>query len=273
MSFVYHVGSLETANMEPLAKHLSNRATGVLGTGLYVYLNKPDINSNDENIVNVFTYPWKKPVVIQSFNELRTISIISETVNNILRKGSIDINNDLRSLIDNIRAEEGQNGIAFFKKHFRSMETFTKVARRALQLSYKSYRSSPELNGGIQPITLILRYFGYDGVKNELYDDNVWGSVYFNMKTLPRYLHHVENTTVYPTTIIANANLERHSATQYFQRMKNNEALNNAKNEVESIHDITLSQSFSTSASGEGGRLLGSGRTKGLRAVRGTRAL
>jgi len=175
--YAFHAGSINSANIELLNKHRWERDTGNLGTGLYVYLNAQEVFWEKGNTVYVFKNPWRNPFILETMDDFEIFLNFSKGLNNIFKMPN--------SISDSERVEQclGDN-VKYFEERLKARKTrIIQAACQALMLSHKSFDDNPSL-GAIQPFTLMLTHFGFDGILNFVVDTNTFGSIIFDTTTL-----------------------------------------------------------------------------------------
>lgn len=173
--YVYHHGPLSKSNLEYFVPSPTQRSTGYLGTGIYVFLNVDKNIDWAKDTMYVWQDPWRSPLEFDSRKDLETFVEFAKGLDDLLngrikRLPAID-GNYWRELL-NISPYEFERKLC--------------LALEACAKSYADHGSNSYENrkkvGGIQPLTLVLMSLGFDGVKNRYLDNDVWGSVLFNVE-------------------------------------------------------------------------------------------
>jgi hypothetical protein len=185
--YAYHVGRLDTANIEPLRAD-KYRTTGKLGTGLYVYNSAAEIEWQSDTIDVVYPIrnPWRTPFVIdrttpkeQSAADFHRFYETCEGLNAILT--GADTQFGAATLEARVKAIV-KHSASLWKKQLPIYDPkqLTRDAIRALRVAKASYDADPH-KGGIQPMTLLLQSYGFDGIQNLVFDTNAHGSIIFDV--------------------------------------------------------------------------------------------
>jgi len=173
--YVYHHGPLSKSNLEYFVPSPIQRNTGHLGTGIYVFLNVDKNIDWAKDTVYVWQDPWRAPLEFESRKDLETFVEFAKGLDDLL-------NGRIKKLptIDGPFWRELLNISQF------EFERKLCLALEACAKSYADHASSHFENrknvGGVQPLTLVLTSLGFDGIKNRYIDNDVWGSVLFDVE-------------------------------------------------------------------------------------------
>ena len=175
--YVYHHGPLSKSNLEYFVPSPTQRSTGYLGTGIYVFLNVDKNIDWAKDTVYVWQDPWRSPLEFESRKDLETFVEFAKGLDDLLNGRSKKLpaidGNYWRELL-NISQYE------FERKLCLALEACAKsYADHGPPSSHNENRKKV---GGVQPLTLVLMSLGFDGVKNRYLDNDVWGSVLFDIE-------------------------------------------------------------------------------------------
>jgi hypothetical protein len=179
--YVYHHGPLSKSNLEYFVPSPSQRSTGYLGTGIYVFLNVDKNIDWAKDTMYVWQDPWRSPLEFESRKDLETFVEFAKGLDDLLngrtkKLPAID-GNYWRELL-NISQYEFERKLC--------------LALEACAKSYadhgppSSHTENRRTIGGVQPLTLVLMSLGFDGIKNRYLDNDVWGSVLFDVEHATR---------------------------------------------------------------------------------------
>jgi hypothetical protein len=171
--YVYHHGPLSKSNLEYFVPSPTQRSTGYLGTGIYVFLNVDKNIDWAKDTVYVWQDPWRSPLEFESRKDLETFVEFAKGLDDLLngrtkKLPAID-GNYWRELL-NISQYEFEHKLC--------------IALEACAKSYADHNSKKV--GGVQPLTLVLMSLGFDGIRNRYLDNDVWGSVLFDVEHATR---------------------------------------------------------------------------------------
>ena len=171
--YVYHHGPLSKSNLEYFVPSPTQRSTGYLGTGIYVFLNVDKNIDWAKDTVYVWQDPWRSPLEFDSRKDLETFVEFAKELDDLL-------NGRIKKLpaIDGTYWRELLNISPF------EFERKLCIALEACAKSYADqggYENRKKV-GGVQPLTLVLMSLGFDGIKNRYLDNDVWGSVLFDVE-------------------------------------------------------------------------------------------
>ena len=169
--YVYHHGPLSKSNLEYFVPSPSQRSTGYLGTGIYVFLNVDKNIDWAKDTMYVWQDPWRSPLEFESRKDLETFVEFAKGLDDLLngrtkKLPAID-GNYWRELL-NISQYEFERKLC--------------LALEACAKSYADHNENRKRVGGIQPLTLVLMSLGFDGIRNRYLDNDVWGSVLFDVE-------------------------------------------------------------------------------------------
>lgn len=157
---VYRVDGGRAINWETTCRHYRcTRFTGHLGTGLYVYLHRPEALA-DHLTVRTFPWPWINPVVIDTADQHNAFVTYSMF---LCRTTAA------RNFRKKLLLEELEDGEALLPAGFLSLQ----VCRAAIVAARRPGNT-------LQPINHVMSALGYDGVVNRAFDTNHWGSCVYN---------------------------------------------------------------------------------------------
>jgi len=167
--YVYHHGPLSKSNLEYFVPSPTQRSTGYLGTGIYVFLNVDKNIDWAKDTMYVWQDPWRSPLEFDSRKDLETFVEFAKGLDDLLNgrnKKLPAIDGDYWRELLNISPYEFERKLC--------------LALEACAKSYADHNKNKV--GGIQPLTLVLMSLGFDGVRNRYLDNDVWGSVLFDVE-------------------------------------------------------------------------------------------
>lgn len=140
------------------------RYTGHLGSGLYVYLKKPTLFT-EEAIIVEYPWPWKNPFIIRTEDEFFAFDEIARHLCRCVNRLGESFDPDI------IKTNFKEIRTSFPER--TTPNKFSEVCEEAI-------RHCKKRGVIIQPINYLLAQYTFDGVVNKVFDTNQAGSVVYD---------------------------------------------------------------------------------------------